>query len=254
MPSPFPGMNPYLEREEVWHDFHERFIPYAAAMLAPQVRPRYIVKLDEHVYIHELPARERRLIGKSDVSLIQNRRTSGGATAVSQLAPPAHAKWPTEVIDEERLSFIEIRDRDNMEIVTVIELLSPSNKTSNRKEYVEKRRAYVQSGIRLVEIDLLRGGPRMPIDAMTPCDYYVLVTRPEDLPDIGVWPINLRDALPNVAVPLREPQANVALNLKQLLDRIYDDACYGDYVYETPPHPPLDDEDAVWAQQFAVPT
>ncbi|HZL36025.1 MAG TPA: DUF4058 family protein [Tepidisphaeraceae bacterium] len=150
MPSPFPGMDPYLEREEVWHDFHERFIPYAAAMLTPQVRPQYIVKLDEHVYIHELPADDRRLIGRSDVSLSRDPRRVPTAGAAIVTAAPAHARVPTLAIDEERLSYIEIRDRDDLQVVTVIELLSPSNKHSGRREYLMKRRAYLESGIRLV--------------------------------------------------------------------------------------------------------
>ena len=56
MPSPFPGMNPYLEQDDAWHDFHERFIPLVATLLGGQLRPRYIVKIDEHVYVHELAA------------------------------------------------------------------------------------------------------------------------------------------------------------------------------------------------------
>ena len=51
MPSPFPGMNPYLEQEDAWHDFHERFLPLVAERIAAQVDPRYIVKIDEHIYI-----------------------------------------------------------------------------------------------------------------------------------------------------------------------------------------------------------
>jgi hypothetical protein len=62
-------MNPFLEHEDVWHDFHERFIPMMAAILGGQLRPRYIVKIDEHVYIHELAAETRRSVGRADVSL-----------------------------------------------------------------------------------------------------------------------------------------------------------------------------------------
>ena len=68
MPSPFPGMNPYLEQEDVWHDFHERFIPLAATLLGGQLRPRYIVKIDEHIYVHELAAESRRWVGRADVA------------------------------------------------------------------------------------------------------------------------------------------------------------------------------------------
>ena len=54
MPSPFPGMNPYLEQEVIWHDFHERFLPAAATYLVPQVRPKYIVLIDENIYVHDI--------------------------------------------------------------------------------------------------------------------------------------------------------------------------------------------------------
>ena len=69
MPSPFPGMNPYLEQEDVRHDFHKRFIPAVATVLGGQLRPRYIVKIDEHIYVHELAAETRRSVGRADVSL-----------------------------------------------------------------------------------------------------------------------------------------------------------------------------------------
>jgi hypothetical protein len=62
-------MNPYLEQEDVWHDFHERFIPLVATLLGGQLRPRYIVKIDEHIFVHELTAESRRLIGRADVSV-----------------------------------------------------------------------------------------------------------------------------------------------------------------------------------------
>ena len=71
MPSPFPGMNPFLEQDDVWHDFHERFIPAMADVLAAQVDPHYIVKIDEHVYIHELGESDRRLVGRPDVTLVE---------------------------------------------------------------------------------------------------------------------------------------------------------------------------------------
>lgn len=249
MPSPFPGMDPYLERDDVWHDFHERFIPYAAAMLAPQVRPNYVVKLDEHVYIHELPANERRLVGKSDVSVVRNRQDHPGQAGANQLMAPAYARV-LPAIEEERLTFVEVRDRATMEVVTVIELLSPSNKSSDRAQYLAKRSEYLKCGIRLVEIDLLRGGQRLPLEEMPECDYYVLVARPEEIPRVGIWPIGSRDALPTVAIPLREPDAAVSLNLQELFNRVYDDACYSDYVYRSEPQPALRSEDAKWARAF----
>ncbi|MBI3462829.1 MAG: DUF4058 family protein [Planctomycetes bacterium] len=76
MPSPFPGMNPYLEQEDVWHDFQERFLPLALELLVPQVRPGYIVKLDQHVYVHDVGVDERRFIGRPGVGVIESGHLS----------------------------------------------------------------------------------------------------------------------------------------------------------------------------------
>ena len=125
MPSPFPGMNPYLEQEDVWHDFHERFIPLAATLLGGQLRPRYIVKIDEHIYVHELAAESHRWVGRADVSLgrgspeATHEPAPGPATGL--LEAPAQVRLPA--VDRERLSYVEIRDRRDRELVTVIELL-----------------------------------------------------------------------------------------------------------------------------------
>ena len=93
MPSPFPGMNSYLEQDDVWHDFHERFIPLVATLLGGQLRPRYIIKIDEHIYVHELAAESLRLVGRANVSLGRissatvNDPASGPATGLLE-APP----------------------------------------------------------------------------------------------------------------------------------------------------------------------
>jgi hypothetical protein len=49
MPSPFPGMNPYLEQPDAWQDFHQGYIARARDALAAQVLPKYFVKLEEHI-------------------------------------------------------------------------------------------------------------------------------------------------------------------------------------------------------------
>src|SRR5438552_2182497 len=102
MPSPFPGMNPYLEQDDAWHDFHQRFAPLVAELVGAQIGPDYIVKVESHIYIHDLTEDED---------------------------------------DVERDSYVEIRDRRGRHLITVIELLSPSNKQpgADRDQYVAKR-------------------------------------------------------------------------------------------------------------------
>jgi hypothetical protein len=248
MPSPFPGMNPYLEQNDVWDDFHERFLPLAADVLAAQVDPGYIVKLGEHLYIHELSGEARHFLGRTDVSVAPGASapSGGGGTAVA--AAPARVWLPA--VDVERLSNVEIRDRRSRQLITVLELLSPSNKRTgaDRDQYLGKRGELLASGVHFVEIDLLRGGPRMPMNELPECDYCVLVSRYEERPAAAVWPVRLRDRLPVVPVPLREPGEEARLDLQELLHRVYDAARYGTYVYDGEPQPRLSPDDAAWAE------
>jgi hypothetical protein len=130
MPSPFPGMNPYLERADVWNDFHNSFIPAARELLTAQIQPRYYVRIEEHLFIHEPSARER--------------------------FPRGRVVMPC-VVTEERLPYLEIRDRARNEVVTILELLSPTNKAtgSNRDQYLAKGQRSLASNTNFVEIDLL---------------------------------------------------------------------------------------------------
>jgi Protein of unknown function (DUF4058) len=254
MPSPFPGMNPYLEQEDVWHDFHERFIPLLATLLGGQLRPRYIVKIDEHIYVHELAAESRRLIGRADVSVgrpsPEPAHEPAARSATGLLEAPAQVRLPA--VDRERLSYVEIRDRRDRELVTVVELLSPANKYlgPDREQYLAKRMQVLNGPAHLVEIDLLRGGPPLPAADRPDCSYSILVSRVEYRPDAAFWPIALRERLPVIPVPVRAPDSDARIDLQAVLDRIYDDACYADYIYEGNPHPRLDGDDAAWARQF----
>lgn len=252
MPSPFPGMNPYLEQDDVWHNFHEQFCVACQDLLVPQVRPTYIVKLDDHVYIHELPAGERRLLGRADVSLASAMPSLGKSESSAAIAnAPAYGRIQP-AIDIERESYIEIRDRKSRELITVIELLSPSNKKSgpDREQYLAKRRQVLASPVHLVEIDLLRGGLQMPLEDLPRCDYCAVVSRVDERPRVGIWPIGLRESLPVVPVPLRAPDPDAALDLRRIVDRIYDAAGYEDYLYSGSPQPPLRPEDAEWSKRF----
>lgn len=251
MPSPFPGMNPYLEQEEVWQDFHQSFIPLARSILAEQVRPAYVVKVEEHLFIHEHSAEQRHFLGRADVALAAKPAGTRDAAAAAALEAPSYARLSVAV-DIERHSYLEIRDRRDRELITVIELLSPSNKRPgpDREQYLGKRLQFLHSNVHLVEIDLLRGRPRLPVDDLPECDYYALVSRWEDRPRTGVWPIRLRDGLPPLPIPLRAPDPNARLDLQAVLHRVYDEAGYEDYIYTGAPQPPLSAEDEAWARQL----
>lgn len=250
MPSPFPGMNPYLEQTLVWHDFHERAIPLMADLLASQLDPAFVVKIDEHIYLHELPAESRRLLGRGDVLIPHNPAAQAEGGTVATVPAPFEGRLPG--IDEERQSFLEIRDRANWKVITVIELLSPTNKNPgpDREQYLAKRFHLLSNWVHFVEIDLLRGGPRMPVENLPACDYCVLVSRWEQRPRTGLWPIGLRQALPTIPIPLTPGATDAQLNLQEALHRLYDAARYVNWIYTGAPEPPLSAEDAVWARQF----
>src|SRR2546425_38374 len=94
MPSPFPGMNPYLETEDAWHDFHERFMPLAADEIGQQVGPNYIVKIDEHVYIHDFTTEQRSLVGRADIFVSETPYSTSSGAGAAALVAPAHVVLP----------------------------------------------------------------------------------------------------------------------------------------------------------------
>jgi hypothetical protein len=241
-------MNPYLEQTDAWHDFHRRFITRIADELTPAIVPRYVAQIDENVYIHELSADERRLMGRPDVAVLANEPRSA-ATAVAERAAPlyGHLLPTTDVIRE---PFIEIRDRQSRQLITVIELLNPTNKERgpDREQYIAKRRCILASPAHLVEIDLLRGYEQMPVKDLPPCDYVVMVSRYQERPRVGLWAMKLRDRLPDIPIPLRFGEPDAALDLQSVLDGVYDSAGYAYYIYEGTPSPPLHPDDAARAE------
>lgn len=249
MSFPFPGMDPYLEQADVWQDFHQSFIPLVRQLLSAQVRPKYLVKIEEQIFIHESSEEQRRLLGRGDMTV---SRTGDDAMRIASVALEAPAVgrvlWSPDV---ERHSFLEIRDRGNRQLVTVLELLSPSNKNPgpDRQQYLAKRQRWFASHVHLVELDLLRGGPRLPIEHVPTCDYCVMVSRYEDRPNVGIWPIALRDSLPTIPIPLIA-QEQATLDLQSALHQMYDAAGYEDYIYASEPYPALQGADAEWARRL----
>lgn len=252
MPSPFPGMNPYLENESYWQDFHQTFIPTARAALSKQLSPHYFVRIEQYVFVHELPAEERRPLARPDLFVKDVRSPGASAGNSAASAAPAYTYLPVTAVDQEQHSYLSVRDREGHEAVTIIELLSPSNKNygADRNDYIRKRREFFNAGLHVVEIDLLRGGPRLPFGDVPSCDYLVAVSRAEERPRVGLWPIQLREQLPKIPVPLRAPDSDVWLDLQAVLHQVYDSAGYEPFLYDHMPVPPLSDEDALWARQF----
>lgn len=124
----------------------------------------------------------------------------------------------------------KIHETDTREVVTVLELLSPSNKRrggDGRREYLKKRDEVLGTVTHLVELDLLRGGERLPIKPPVPAgDYYAVVSRYERRPRAQVYAWSLPDPLPVIPVPLMEGDGDVPLDLGAALTAVYDRARY----------------------------
>ena len=165
---------------------------------------------------------------------------------------------PMEVIipayvDQIKSSFITIRTRDRKQVVTVIELLSPSNKKPgvDRDAYIGKRKELLASWTNLVEIDLHRAWPRMPWEGTPECDYAVAVCRHWRRPTVDFWPLTLTDPLPTIPIPLKEGDREVTLDLQAVVNQVYDDAGYENYLYgDAEPNPAFTDEQNAWAESL----
>ncbi|MBI3948289.1 MAG: DUF4058 family protein [Armatimonadetes bacterium] len=258
MPSPFPGMDPYLEGQ-VWEEFHSKLIDEAQIMLMPQIRPRYVARIEERVYLEHSREELTRAV-RSDVAIVRDREAAPTppGTGVAVLTPPAPVRVPIAMPEEVRQSYLEVRLRASGELLTVIEVLSPSNKrpgSSSRREYLRKREEVLRSPVHLVELDLLRGGERLPMMAPSPPgDYYVVLSRAEHRPLADVWPIALKQPRPVIPIPLAGTDPDVSLDLRAALNSLYDRAGYDcsiDYAHGT--LPPLNKAQAARAAEVLAP-
>jgi hypothetical protein len=249
MRNPFPGMNPYLEQPEFWHQVHNRLIVAIADDLTPQIAPKYRVSIEERVYTS---VDDVLLVGIADVAVADRSTTNTGATfTVAKITEPRQVKvpMPEEVIER----FLEVRSTQSREVVTVIEVLSPKNKRSNegRAAYETKRKKIFRSATNLVEIDLLRLGKGMPILGATDTGYRILVSRSYKRPDADLYIFEMKDAIPAFPVPLREGELEPVVDLQRLLNEVYDRARFDLAInYSQSLKPALSSQDEAWVREI----
>jgi hypothetical protein len=247
-------MDPYLEDPAIWSDFHGTFLMSLRAELNRILPEHYVARWDRYVWIEEPEEEAPRPLGRPDVLVTDALHREPGAEGTATVAAPATARLPA--VDPRGKAFLKILDARGRRVVTVIEMLSPANKTAgkDRDAYLAKRQEYFKSGTNLVEIDLLRGGLRAPLeDPVPPADYYIIVSRAVDYPRAGVWPIKVREPLPLIPVPLDPQIAPVTLALQPGLNRAYDEARFSEDIdYDQQPSPPLAEPDATWARELVA--
>lgn len=269
----FPGMDPYLEAPDIWPDFHDAFTAELRGVLNRILPDPYYARTQSRpelgIVMHGGTA--RRIVPDVAIMRRQVREATvayaGASTAVLEL-PRQHA---TPTIDFRIPSdpvlhrFVEIRDgRRNHKLVTLIEIISPSNKLPgpDRRAYVSKQMEILSSDASLIEIDLLRGGQRLlpypeleaAVYDLAP-DYLVLVNRSALREgywmDFSLYPIALCQPLPCILVPLAGDDPDVLLDLQLAFNQAYAGGPYTRMIdYSADPEPPLDKEDAAWAGQL----
>jgi hypothetical protein len=178
---------------------------------------------------------------------------AAGSRGVLSTLEPVTVPLIIEAGDKIRLRWIEIRRVPDLSLVTVIEILSPTNKSgSGRKEYLEKRNQLIQQPVNLVEIDLLLGGRRPRLGAPLPRgDYFALVSRHDQRPNCDVFAWSVRHALPVIPIPLSNSDPDVSLNLGAVFSETFEIGPYGELIkYAAPLELPLATEDRAWAEDL----
>jgi hypothetical protein len=249
----FPGMDPYLEEPTYWVGVHDTLAVYIRDVLQPMLLPRYVASLEERVYIQG-PSEHG--IGPDVWIRRQQPVAQTGEASVGLIE--AEAPVDLEFLDPEmHESFVNILDRrDGERVVTVIEILSPSNKYAGvgRDEYLRKQREIRASQANLVEIDLLRAGPHavaVPGElahSHGDFDYICCLNRAESRQRFGCYFRTVRQPLPVIGIPLANGDADVRIDVQAIVAHAYESGGYRYRLrYDQPCRPPLDPEDQAWA-------
>lgn len=256
MKSPFPGMDPYLEQH--WGDVHHNLITYARDRLQAALPDDLRARVEGRVVVASVPGEGRSIY--PDIRIIERGR--GPSIPRAAEAGVAVAAEPLVIyMDDEPYvqGYIEIIDaRSGNRVITVIEVLSPANKESGQGQdkFLQKQYELKRAGVSSVEIDLLRAGQRVltvpptRIPHSHRTTYQACVRRGWRPTAAEVYPVPLRSPLPTIRIPLREPDEDARLDLQGLLDQCYVNGRYDDIDYTVDPIPPLDPEDAAWADQL----
>jgi hypothetical protein len=248
-------MDPYIERPTWWPGFHNALAAEIMAFLNPRLLPRYFARNTPYVAYEFIGSEGQRRVWP-DLGVVQRQTAGGTATAGVATLTPAPVISSVEMDEPVTLFRVEILTTAGEQLVGVIEILSPSNKRhghNSREEYLEKRRTLLRSPVHLIELDLLRGGTRPPLEEPVPAaPYYAVVSRAIDRPQVLVWPISLRDRLPALPVPLRHPDPDAELDLGAAVASVYERGAYGAQIdYRQPPPPPeLSAEESAWVEEL----
>ena len=256
MNSPFPGMDPYLEQH--WLDVHQRLVIYGCDQIQASLPDDLLARVEERLVVEpdDSPARSIH----PDVRVVEQQAPpaasqSAGVAVAEEAEAPALIDLSDEQITE---GFIKIVDATADKVITVIEVLSTSNKLpgEGQRLYRQKQQELNEGGVSLVEIDLLRAGEhvlnvpsrRIPRAYRTP--YRVCVRRGWRPRWVELYRAPLEKRLPKIQIPLRETDNDATLDLQSLIELCYLNGRYDRTDYTVDPAPPFDAAIAAWAHEL----
>jgi hypothetical protein len=243
-------MDPYLEHPTLWPGVHNGLLAMLQLALAPQLRPRYYVTLEERMYVTE--PEQRTFVGRPDVAVVARPETEPMPQSTSSESPVLTVRVPFP--DEVRETYLEVREVGTDYVITVFEVLSPTHKRAGRgrRLYEDKRMEVLTTRSHLVEVDLIRFGEPMPlIDSGSVSDYRILVSRGDRRPSASLYPFGVCQPIPTFPLPLKARDQEPMVDIGQLLHDLYDQASYDLRIdYTGDPDPPLSSADAAWADRL----
>ena len=255
--SPFPGMDPYTEARHLWKGIHTQLIgELSTHLLPPLLAPVYYVDVEPSLQVrsNQNSFPDLQILTAHRHPL---QRPSGFALPVAEATTQLITLPEPEEEEEDEESALFIREAATEQVVTVIEILSYSNKTKGvdkRARYLTKRRDLLNSGTHLVEIDLLRWGQRV-INQLPAHPYHILVTRADEQPEGRVWSFGLSDLIPTTPLPLLEMDEYVPLPLQGAYTAIYQARSFRHRLdYSVDPEPPLTSAQRAFIQQRLIET
>lgn len=216
MPCPLPGMDPYLEDDKLWPAFQHQLVSCLYQILLPGLVDRYRARVSQRTYVTEQPLF-------------------------------------TSIIREQHLEeYIEVRQRTDNRLVTLIDVVSPINKTRSegRNAYLDSRRQARNQNASVVEIDLvLQGQPLLDYsrEGLPEWDYAITVTRCTQPERYEIYTTTLQKRLPRFKVPLAADDRDTVLDLQATFARCFDQGSFGSQIdYKRDPGLKMKDDDLKW--------
>lgn len=216
MPSPFPGMDPYLEDEKLWPAFQHQLVHSLYQILLPGLMDRYRARVTQRHYVNE------------------------------------QALFTSVIRDEHHEQFIEIRQRSDGKLVTLVDVVSPANKTTpgGRDAYLSKRREGKTCSSNLVEIDLvLQGQPLLDYsrEGLPEWDYAVTVTRSTQPERYEIYTATVEKRLPRFRLPLAADDRDTVVDLQAAFARAFEQGNFAEQIdYQKDPMTRLSEHNRKW--------